>query len=84
MDRLTHQQRADMFRAWYSTQGHWVYSGRADAMRVWRERGINGRPQHTAGAEALLTEWAAGDWMPAFATFTGSAFANTVHAELAQ
>lgn len=63
--RLTDQQRADMFRAWYSTQGHWVYNGRAAAVCTWRERGINGRPQHTAGAEALLATWVAADWVPA-------------------
>lgn len=67
MNLLTDQQRADLFRNWYSAQGHWVYDGRADAVRVWRERGINGRPRHTAGAEALLAAWVAADWMPALA-----------------
>lgn len=57
--KTTDQQRADMFRAWYEWTGHWVYNGRANAVRVWRERGIEGRPGHTAAAEALLAEWVA-------------------------
>lgn len=62
MQRLTDQQRAEAFRSWYSSTGHWVYNGRADAVRTWRERGIVGRPQHSAGAEALLADWIAADF----------------------
>ena len=64
MQKMIDQQRADMFRSWYSSTGHWVYNGRADAVRTWREHGINGRPQHTAGAEALLAAWIAADFVP--------------------
>jgi hypothetical protein len=63
MNRLTDQERANAFRGWYEAQGHWVYDGRADAVRTWRERGINGRPGYTSGAEALLADWIAADWM---------------------
>lgn len=59
---------AQAFRQWYERQGHWVYEGRAEAVRVWREHGITGRPVHTPAAEALLAEWIAADWMPALRT----------------
>jgi hypothetical protein len=59
---------AQAFRRWYEQHGHWIYEGRAEAVRVWREHGINGRPSHTPAAEALLAEWIAVDWMPALRT----------------
>lgn len=54
---VTPAEKAEAFKAWYSAQGHWVYDTRAEAVRVWRDRGIIGRPQHTAEAEAILAPW---------------------------
>jgi len=54
---VTPAEKAEAFKQWYSAQGHWVYDSRAEAVRVWRERGINGRPQHTPEAEAALAPW---------------------------
>lgn len=56
--QLSHQERADQFATWYKWDGCWVYGSRADALRVWQERGIVGRPACTPEAAALLTEWA--------------------------
>jgi len=58
---ITAQEKAEAFKAWYSSNGHWVYDSRAEAIRVWRERGITGRPQHTAEVEALLQGWLHGE-----------------------
>lgn len=64
-NKTTDQQHADQFVRWFSTSGHWVYEYRAEALRVWRERGIVGRPTYTPGAGALLEAWAASDPLPA-------------------
>jgi hypothetical protein len=62
---MTDQQRAEVFRRWFSSTGHWVYDLRAKAVATWRERGIVNMPDHTPGAEKLLAEWVAADSLPA-------------------
>lgn len=62
---LTDQGRADIFRRWFCSAGHWVYDLRAKAVETWRTRGIVNLPDHTPGAEALLAEWVAADPLPA-------------------
>ena len=59
------QKAADCFKFWFERQGHWVYEYRAEAVRVWRERGIEGRPDYTPEADALLADWVAADTLPA-------------------
>jgi hypothetical protein len=56
--RLNDQDRADQFANWYKWSGCWVYGNRANALRVWSERGIIGLPACSAGAASLLAAWA--------------------------
>ena len=65
MNKQIDQRRADVFAHWFSSTGHWVYEYRAEALRVWRERGINNLPDYTPGAGALLESWVAADPLPA-------------------
>ena len=41
----------DAFGRWYQSTGHWVYPNRADALRTWEERGIEGLPDHPREAQ---------------------------------
>lgn len=59
------QKTADCFKYWFSQSGHWVYEYRAEAVRVWKQWGIEGHPNYTEEAGALLTDWVAADTLPA-------------------
>lgn len=49
----------EIFKNWYKYSGHWVYETRAEALRVWVQRGIESLPDAPAGAAKHLAEWAA-------------------------
>jgi hypothetical protein len=53
----------DTFKRWYSSTGHWVYNGRADAVQTWTTRGINTLPAAPAGAREALAGWIAQDFV---------------------
>jgi len=56
---------ADSFRRWFEATGHWVYEYRAKAVRVWRERGIDGRADYTPALGTALQPWVDADPLPA-------------------
>lgn len=51
------EQTLQQFKGWYSRTGHWVYEGKADALRTWIRWGIKTMPTAPANAEALLADW---------------------------
>lgn len=53
------------FASWYSVSGHWVYETRAEAARIWIERGITSLPAAPANAAEQLADWIAADTAPA-------------------
>ena len=57
--------QAEAFKRWFSAAGHWVYEYRPEAVRVLRERGINGRPRWTAELGSTLQQWVDADPLPA-------------------
>lgn len=52
--RMNDEERAASFSYWFKWTGHWCYS-RTEALRVWEKRGIDGLPDCTTGALALLS-----------------------------
>lgn len=54
----------EAFVRWYSSAGHWIHDGRADAARVWIERGITRLPTAPMNAGPLLADWIEADPMP--------------------
>ena len=51
--------RVDAFSRWYRWHGHWIYGTRKEALRTWRERGIEGLPDYSEMAGGLLSSEAA-------------------------
>lgn len=51
--------RVDAFRRAFDAPGglHYVYHSRAEAARIWIERGIHGLPAAPSDAPVLLAEW---------------------------
>ncbi len=41
---MTAAEALERFERWFKRAGHWIYVDREQAMRVWRERGIEGLP----------------------------------------
>lgn len=65
MSTLKHTQAAAEFVHWFETMGHWVYDYRAEAVRVWKQWGIEGRPNYTPALGAELQRWVDSDPLPA-------------------
>lgn len=54
----------EAFIRWYSSAGHWIHDGRADAVRVWTQRGITTLAPAPLNAGPLLADWVEADPMP--------------------
>jgi len=71
MKSATRSHRTDIagdacesFIRWYSSAGHWIHDGRADAARTWIERGIMTLVVAPTNAGPLLADWVEADPMP--------------------
>jgi len=42
----TLEEGMEMFDQWYKSSGHWVYSSREKALKVWQTRGIENLPEY--------------------------------------
>lgn len=60
---MTDQDLAKYFLHAYNRPGgmHWVFNGMRDCVNKWQRRGIDGMPDPTPGAVALLADAIAAD-----------------------
>lgn len=55
----------EAFIRWYSSTGHWIHDGRAEAAQIWITRGITTLAPAPVNAVPLLADWAEADPLPA-------------------
>ncbi len=51
---MTGDRAIEIFNHWFDQEGHWLFgiNGKASAMAVWKEHGIEGLPNFVQGGEA--------------------------------
>lgn len=56
---MSNLDRIDIFKKWFSTQGHWIYPTRGAALTTWATRGIENLPDapKAVGLYPEIQEW---------------------------